>query len=106
MNTPNLFDTEPNFEQQLDDDQAEAFEIIRKHLATARALMATLLRLTAEETRKCSKCDEMLYFVRHRPKSKHERGALTPYTVEGINHFTNCPSAEHFRRRRAGEGPR
>lgn len=28
---------------------------------------------------------------------------LTPYTIDGINHFLQCPKAEEFRRQKAAK---
>ena len=58
--------------------------------------MERLLRLVAEELRPCKSCGADLAFVRH-----HKTGKLSPYTMDGVNHFVNCPAAEEFRRRKA-----
>ena len=51
-----------------------------------------LLELTAEDSRSCKACGALLFFVRHR------NGKTAPYTVDGLNHFLNCPQADQFRR--------
>lgn len=57
--------------------------------------MATILNLVAEEIRPCKSCAIQLAFVRHR------NGKVAPYTLDGINHFINCPAAEEYRRKKA-----
>jgi hypothetical protein len=57
--------------------------------------MADLLTLTAYEIRPCKACGERLFFVRH------NTGKVAPYTIEGINHFVNCPQADRFKRQQA-----
>lgn len=54
--------------------------------------MRRLLELTAEEIRPCRECQATLYMVRHR------NGKIAPYTVDGLNHFLDCPFANNFRR--------
>jgi hypothetical protein len=51
-----------------------------------------LLELTAEESRTCKACGTLLFFIRHR------NGIRAPYTVDGLNHFLNCPQASQFRK--------
>jgi hypothetical protein len=53
-----------------------------------------LLKLTAYEIRPCKACGQMLYFV------KHNTNKAAPYTIDGINHFLNCESADSFRTRK------
>lgn len=60
--------------------------------------MDSLLRLVAEEVRACRACGAQLAMVRHR------NGRLGPYTMDGVNHFINCPAAEEFRKKKAGGG--
>lgn len=96
MNRQLSFDSVP--EGVVDDEMADAFEMVRKSLETAYKRTERLLSLAAEETRPCAKCKTPLYFIRHRPRKPGERGALTPYTADGTNHFENCPHAEHFKR--------
>jgi len=57
--------------------------------------MATLLNLVAEETRPCKGCGIQVAGVLHR------NGKLAPYTLDGMNHFINCPKAEQFRNKKA-----
>ena len=57
---------------------------------TAEDRMAELLRLIAQSTRECLACGARIYFVRH------SNGKLAPYTVDGVNHFKNCPQAGRF----------
>jgi hypothetical protein len=56
--------------------------------------LATLLNLIAEEIRPCRACGVQLSFVRHRT------GKLAPYTLDGVNHFINCPKGGQFRKRK------
>lgn len=41
---------------------------------------------------RCSGCQRDIFWVRHR------RGAVTPYTAEGVNHFVDCPMRDRFRK--------
>ena len=66
------------------------------NIPTIEARMESLLRLVAEEVRACRACGAQLAMVRHR------NGRLGPYTMDGVNHFINCPAAEDFRKRKAG----
>lgn len=59
--------------------------------------LARLLMLVAEEVRPCKACGVQLAFVRH------NTGKLAPYTMDGLNHFVNCPEAESFRKRKVGQ---
>jgi len=54
--------------------------------------MEMLLRLIASEIRPCKACGEVLAFVKHR------NGKVAPYTMDGTNHFVNCPNADTFRK--------
>lgn len=49
-----------------------------------------ILELTAEAKRPCKACGAELYFVRH------HTGKVAPYTIDGLNHFINCPQAQRF----------
>jgi len=40
----------------------------------------------------CRGCEAPIYWVRHKT------GTLAPYTVDGQNHFIDCPNAKEFRR--------
>ena len=62
---------------------------------SAEERLRRILELTAEGKRPCKACGVELYFVRH------ANGKLTPYTVDGINHFANCPEAQRFRKGKA-----
>lgn len=53
--------------------------------------IAALLRNVAENIRPCRACGVDIAMVRHR------NGKLAPYTMDGVNHFVNCPKAEQFR---------
>lgn len=66
------------------------------NLPTIEKRMVLLLNLIAEELRPCKACGVQLAFVRHR------NGKLTPYTLEGLNHFLDCAKAEEFRKQKAG----
>ena len=54
--------------------------------------LRSLLELTAVETRQCKACGTLLFFVQHR------NGKIAPYTIEGVNHFSNCPQAARFKK--------
>lgn len=58
--------------------------------------MSNLLQAIAVEVRPCRAFQTQLAMVMHR------NGKLTPYTMDGTNHFINCPRADEFRRRKAG----
>lgn len=60
-----------------------------------RARLEAILRAAAVEVRPCRACGVMLAFVVHR-----DTGKTAPYTLDGINHFTNCPEADRFKRRK------
>lgn len=64
---------------------------------TIEARMESLLRLVAEEIRPCARCKTVIAMVRHK------NGKLGPYTMDGVNHFINCPNAQDFRRQKGGE---
>ncbi len=70
-------------------------QVAEPNLPTIEKRMATLLMLIAEEVRPCKGCGQQLAFV------KHKNGKLAPYTIEGLNHFLDCPKAEEFRRQKA-----
>jgi len=53
-----------------------------------------LLALAAHEIRPCKSCGATLYFV------KHNTGKSAPYTIDGVNHFVNCESADSFRKKK------
>ena len=63
-------------------------------LPTIEKRMASLLQAVAVEVRPCKACKTQLAMVRHR------NGKLTPYTMDGTNHFINCPHAEEFRKQK------
>lgn len=73
-----------------------ASEPIEKQFADMAKRLADILALVAEETRSCRRCPMTLYFVRHR------NGHLAPYTIDGVNHFINCPAAKDFRKPKGG----
>lgn len=62
-----------------------------------RAGLKAVLERAAELIRPCKRCGEVLYFVRAAD------GAIAPYTAAGLNHFTNCPHANEFHRKRAAQ---
>lgn len=62
------------------------------NLPSIEERMQRLLELVAEEKRTCKACTALLFFVRH------SNGKLAPYTIDGLNHFVNCPQAEQFRK--------
>lgn len=51
-----------------------------------------LLMQTADVVRPCKACGVQLAFVKTRA------GKLAPYTIDGVNHFANCPRAAEFRK--------
>ena len=55
-----------------------------------------LLELINEESRTCKACGVLIFFVRHR------NGKMAPYTIDGLNHFMNCPQAAQFRKAAGG----
>lgn len=40
----------------------------------------------------CKKCKAIIYFV------THKNGKQAPYTLEGSNHFADCPAAKDFKK--------
>jgi hypothetical protein len=54
--------------------------------------LADLLQRVAREVRPCKACGTQIALV------MHANGKLTPYTIDGVNHFINCPLADAFRR--------
>lgn len=54
--------------------------------------IARLIRATYESVRPCKACGAQLYFIRNR-----NSGAATPFTLDGFNHFENCPAASQFK---------
>jgi hypothetical protein len=42
----------------------------------------------------CCGCGEKVKWV------EHASGKVAPYTLDGLNHFRNCPEAERFRKTR------
>ncbi|MGH9343142.1 MAG: hypothetical protein ACRD3Y_04580 [Bryobacteraceae bacterium] len=59
-----------------------------------RAALKAVLERAAELIRPCKRCGEMLYFVRAAD------GAIAPYTAAGLNHFTSCPHADEFHKKK------
>lgn len=56
-----------------------------------------ILERTAKEKRPCKACGVMLWMV------QHSNGKIAPYTVDGTNHFVNCPSAASFKKAKAAK---
>lgn len=77
------------FAQKLKEAQVPELPPIEKR-------MSTLLNLIAETIRPCRACGEQLAIVRHR------NDKLAPYTMDGTNHFINCPKADQFRQKNGG----
>lgn len=69
-------------------------------VAELRARLEAVLRDVAEEVRPCKACETLIAFVRNR------QGARVPYTLDGVNHFRNCPAASQFKTRRGPANPR
>jgi hypothetical protein len=63
-------------------------------LPSAEERLERLLCLAACEIRDCKACGTRLYFV------MHNTGKKAPYTIDGVNHFSNCPGADSFRRKK------
>lgn len=40
----------------------------------------------------CRGCSAAIYWV------THKNGKKTPYTLEGLNHFADCPAAARFKK--------
>jgi hypothetical protein len=55
--------------------------------------LADIVRRIAEYEKVCS-CGAYIYFLGHNDTAK-----LTPYQLDGVNHFTTCPVAARYRRR-------
>lgn len=55
------------------------------------ARIEALLHAIATDERPCRRCGAHLAFVRH------ANGRTAPYTLDGVNHFANCPNATEFR---------
>ncbi len=59
--------------------------------AQAVAMAQLLDKIAAPTT--CRGCPATIYMVRHK------NGAMAPYTVAGLNHFSDCPAASNFTRK-------
>lgn len=57
-----------------------------------RKRIRALLRNVGEEG-SCKGCQAPIYWVVHR------NGKRAPYTVDGLNHFADCPAANLFRKK-------
>ena len=65
------------------------------HLPTLEERIRFLLLAVAEgEPRPCKLCKALIVFVRHK------NGKLAPYTLEGLNHFIDCPQREAFQKKK------
>lgn len=67
--------------------------------AELRARLENVLRTAAVEVRPCKACGTLLAFV-PRPAPPGEKASIIPYTLDGVNHFLNCPKAAEFTHRR------
>jgi hypothetical protein len=70
---------------------AEESAALRKELERVRAALQVLLRNVGEPGH-CRGCGALIYWFVHR------NGKRTPYNAEGVNHFLDCPKADHFKR--------
>jgi hypothetical protein len=60
---------------------------------TVEARVAELIRHCAVYRKLCS-CGAEIYFLEHKDTQK-----LTPYQIDGLNHFLTCPESKKYRRR-------
>lgn len=70
----------------------------------ARRLLAVirdLLRVCGSPSQ-CRACRRQIWWVVHVSKPG-KKAAKACYTEQGLNHFADCPEADLFRRKRAGE---
>lgn len=55
----------------------------------------TLLLAVAENSpRPCKRCQTPIVFVKHK-----KSGKIAPYTLQGVNHFVDCPFSSEFQRK-------
>lgn len=69
----------------------EAEEFYRAQAKRLRSNIARLLGLIGD-LGKCRGCGTDIYWVRHKS------GKKAPYTIEGLNHFADCPAKDKFRK--------
>ena len=48
----------------------------------------------------CRACGRDIYWLEMR-----KSGKFAPYTLEGVNHFADCPKADEFRKSSKATGP-
>jgi len=64
-------------------------------LPTLPERIRSILLLVAEAPpRPCKRCETPIVFV------KLKSGKLAPFTLEGVNHFLDCPFSSEFQKRR------
>lgn len=56
-----------------------------------RANIKKILALTGKQGQ-CRGCGVDIWWLRH------NGGAAAPYTIEGLNHFADCPKAKDFKK--------
>ena len=79
--------------EQFPDGVPDDFIPDRVLLDEARELMRRITHLLDQTGSRgtCRGCDRPVMWVRHK------NGKLAPYTLDGLNHFADCPAAERFR---------
>ncbi len=55
-------------------------------------IVALFLRIGADQS-VCKGCGVPIWWL------KHSNGNLAPYTINALNHFTDCKKAESFRKK-------
>jgi hypothetical protein len=89
---PELFTSLP-----LEEILANELAVERKRNADLmRNIRALLARLGEEGVCTGAHCGAAIYWVRHPNR------VLTPYSLDGQNHFADCPDRDQFRRRKDG----
>ena len=59
-----------------------------------RSRIEELMRNLGFDKARCRSCGRTIYWV------VHKNGKKVPYTIDGQNHFANCPQADAFRRKK------
>ena len=84
--------TQQQFEMFQGSASPEAIAKMAQERITLRANIEAILRNTADDIRPCLKCDATIFLI------KHKNGKKAPYTIDGTNHFANCPKAEALKK--------
>lgn len=80
--------------QEAEDELVAALDQMQEVAAMERVKpLLPLLQVAATEVRQCAKCEAKLAFMRT------PSGKVAPVNLaSGMNHFSDCPKADEFRR--------